>query len=182
MSRIYYVFFSCGTLLLAIAPILAQSKEKGPIITDFGEVFKIENPDFKLDTSKEYKAVFDVIESPESHGAINPAMETAARFLNMHAQAGVPHDQLQVALVVHGRASKDILSNGAYNQRYGTDNPNLKLIQAILDAGGQVIMCGQSAAGRGIPREAFIPGVQLSLSAMTALIQLQDENYRLIKF
>ena len=162
--------------------LTAQIKKSGPIITDFGEVWKISAPDYNIDNKVELKAVFDIMNSPEDHNQINATIETAARFLNMHAQSGVPADQLKFALVVHNKASKDIISHEAYQKRYGTNNPNYELVQALLDAGGQIIFCGQSSVSRGFPREELIDGVQLSLSAMTALIQLQDENYRLIKF
>jgi intracellular sulfur oxidation DsrE/DsrF family protein len=168
--------------LIFHASCLGQTKSTGPIINDFGKVWAIENPDFKVDPSKTYKAVFDIMNSPESHESVNATIETAARFLNMHAQSGVPTENLKIALVVHNKASKDVISNTAYQKKYGTDNPNQKLIKALLDAGGQIIFCGQSSLSRGFPREDLIDGVQLSLSAMTALIQLQDEDYRLIKF
>jgi len=162
--------------------LTAQTKKSGPIITDFGEVWEISEPDHKIDKNLEYKAVFDIMNSPENHEDLNTTIETAARFLNMHAQSGVPADQLKIALVVHNKASKDIITNEAYQKRYGTNNPNNDLVQALLDAGGQIIFCGQSSLSRGFPKEELIDGVQLSLSAMTALIQLQNEEYRLIKF
>ncbi len=180
MKKIYYLPLLYAFLF---APALkAQEKKTGPVIEEYGKVWAIENPDFKVDISKEYKAVFDIMNSPKSHGLVNTSIETAARFLNMHAQSGVPVGQLKVALVVHNAASKDVITNEAYKKRYGTNNPNQKLIKALLDAGGQVIFCGQSSLSRDFPREDLIEGVQLSLSAMTAIIQLQDENYRLIKF
>lgn len=171
-------------LFLFLLPLIisAQEKSTGPIIKDFGKVWAIENPDFKVDSTKTYKAVFDIMNSPESHEAVNASIETAARFLNMHAQSGVPAENLKVAVVVHNKASKDVISDEAYQKKYGTKNPNSELIKALQDAGGQIIFCGQSSVSRGFPREDLIEGVQLSLSAMTALIQLQDENYRLIKF
>ncbi len=162
--------------------LTAQTKKSGPIITDFGEVWEISEPDHEIDKNLEYKAVFDIMNSPDNHEKLNATIETAARFLNMHAQSGVPADQLKIALVVHNKASKDIITNEAYQKRYGTNNPNYDLVQALLDAGGQIIFCGQSSLSRGFPKEELIDGVQLSLSAMTALIQLQNEEYRLIKF
>ncbi len=159
-----------------------SQKKQGPIIKEYGKVWAIENPDFKINIAKEYRAVFDIMKSAENHQSINASIETAARFLNMHAQSGVPAKNLKIALVVHNAASKDVISNEAYQKKYGTDNPNKKLIEALIEAGGQVIFCGQSSLSRGFDREDLIDGVQLSLSAMTALVQLQDENYRLIKF
>ncbi len=171
-------------LFAFVLPIVlaAQDKSTGPIVKNFGAVWAIENPDFKVDTTKTYKAVFDIMNSPESHEAVNASIETAARFLNMHAQSGVPPENLKVALVVHNKASKDVITDAVYQKRFGTKNPNSDLIKALQDAGGEIIFCGQSSVSRGYPREELIDGVQLSLSAMTALIQLQNENYRLIKF
>lgn len=168
--------------LLVSVGISAQKKSKGPVITEFGEVYQVDNADFKIKPSEEFKAVFDIMDSPESHDEINGRIETAARFLNMHAQVGIPLENLKIALVLHNQASKDVMDNEAYQRHYGTDNPNRGLIQALLDAGGQVIFCGQSSNARNIPKEDLIPGIQLSLSAMTALIHLQSENYKLIKF
>jgi intracellular sulfur oxidation DsrE/DsrF family protein len=164
------------------ANCLAQSKQSGPVIEEFGKVWRIENTDFKVDTTKTYKAVFDIMNSPEDVSQRNASLETAARFLNMHAQSGVPSEQLKVALVVHNKASKDVITSEAYQRKYKVENPNEKLLQDLMAAGAQVIFCGQSSSSRGFPKEELIDGVQLSLSAMTALIQLQDENYRLIKF
>ncbi|MBT8235847.1 MAG: DsrE family protein, partial [Bacteroidia bacterium] len=116
------------------------------------------------------------------HEQINASIETAARFLNMHAQHGIAEDNLQVALVVHNKASKDIMTQEAYTERYGVSNPNFELVSALIDAGAKVIFCGQSSLSRGVPAENTIKGVQMSLSAMTAIIQLTDQNYTLIKF
>lgn len=180
MKKHYFPIFL--SLFILTFSIHAQDKSTGPIIKDFGKVWAIENPDFKIDTSKTYKAVFDIMNSPESHDAVNSSIETAARFLNMHAQSGVPAKNLKVALVVHNNASKDVITDSAYVKRYGSKNPNSELIKALQEAGGEIIFCGQSSVSRNFPREDLIEGVQLSLSAMTALIQLQDDDYRLIKF
>ena len=169
-------------LIFNIAALYAQEKSSGPVITEYGEVFAIDNADFEIDINNEYKAVFDIMNSPDSHSELNKSIETAARFLNMHVQSGVPAKQLKVALVVHNAASKDIITNAAYTAKYGVDNPNEKLIKALLEANAEIIFCGQSSKARGFPKEELIDGVHLSLSAMTALISLQDQGYRLIKF
>lgn len=160
----------------------SQEKTTGPIIKNHGKVWKIENLDIQVDTTKEYKVVFDIMDSPEDKNTVNAKIETAARFLNMHAQAGVPAENLKAVIVVHNAASKDIILDSAYQDKYGVKNPNTDLMKELLDANVEVIFCGQSSVSRGFPKEDLIPGVQLSLSAMTALIQLQDEGYRLIKF
>jgi Uncharacterized conserved protein len=160
---------------------ISQEKTTGPVIADYGPVFKIENPDFKTDMTQEFKVVFDVMDSPESHTVLNQKLETAARFLNLHAQAGIPVTQLKVAVIVHNAASKDITHDEAYKARFGVANPNSGMVQALLDAGVEIIYCGQSSMARNFPKEDLIPGVKIALSAMTANIQLQNEGYRPIK-
>lgn len=176
-SSIYFLIF-----LFVNYSAFSQEKNTGPIIKNHGKVWKINNVDIEVDTTKEYKVVFDIMDSPEDKNTVNAKIETAARFLNMHAQAGVPAENLKAVIVVHNAASKDIIVDSAYQDKYGTKNPNTDLMKALLNAKVEVIFCGQSSVSRGFPKEDLIPGVQLSLSAMTALIQLQDEGYRLIKF
>lgn len=182
MKTIHKNFFSLLMGLLIFASTIAQEKKTGPIIKDYGPVWDIANPDFKTDVTKTYKAVFDIMSSPEDPSQVNASLETAARFLNMHAQSGIPLEQLKVALVVHNKASKDLTHSKAYQIKYGVQNPNEGLLLQLMDAGAEIIFCGQSSISRGFPKEDLITGVQISLSAMTALIQLQDNNYRLIKF
>jgi intracellular sulfur oxidation DsrE/DsrF family protein len=171
-------------LFLFLVPLVccAQSRKAGPVVPNYGAVWPIDEPDYKTNTDEPLKVVFDIMNSPESYGTINASIETAARFLNMHAQAGVPSENLYVALVVHNKASKDVVLSEFYHERYGVENPNEPMIRELIDAGVQVIFCGQSSLSRNFPKTEIIEGVQLSLSAMTALIQLQNQGYRLVKF
>lgn len=148
----------------------------------FGATWEVPDATYATDTTQTFKAVIDVMNSPQDKSQINPWLETAARFLNMHAQAGIRPEQLQVALVVHNQASTDLLGDPHYQERFGMPNPNSGLLKALMEAGAKVVLCGQSSIARKVPIEETVPGVQLSLSAMTALIQLQDAGYRLIKF
>ena len=168
--------------IFIIGNTYAQEKKAGPIINDYGKVWQIDTPDYQVQHNNEFKVVFDIMNSPQDPAQLNTSIETAARFLNMHGQNGVTKENMKVALVVHSKASKDIISNDAYQDRYGMDNPNAEMVSQLMDAGVEFIFCGQSSMSRNFPIEETINGVQLSLSAMTALIQLQNEGYRLIKF
>jgi len=177
------VICSWGCLIiLCFQSVFGQKKEAGPVIKDFGKVWKVQNADYPTKTAQEFKVVFDVMNSPDNPSQRNASIETAARFLNMHAQSGVPIAQLHVALVVHNKASKDLITNEAYQNRFGIDNPNAEMIAQLLDADVDILFCGQSSMSRNFPKNELIPGVQLALSAMTALIQLQNEGYTFIKF
>ena len=159
-----------------------ENRVEGKIIKDFGETFEVSNPDIKTDTSAELKVIFDVSQSSEDKSKRNKYIETAARFLNMHANEGMKPEQLKVAMTIHGGAWQDVLDNKTYKEKFGVDNPNLPLIDALSKVGVDVIICGQTASYRGMTKETINPNVKMALSAMTALLQYQDKGYKFIKF
>jgi intracellular sulfur oxidation DsrE/DsrF family protein len=170
-------------LLFSILSINAQNnRANGKIITDYGKIFNVENPEIKTDTSATLKVIFDVSQSAKENNIINSDLVTAARFLNMHAEAGMDLKQLKVAITIHGSAWKDVLKDATYNEKYGTKNPNTELLKQLNSAGVDIIICGQTAAFRGMERDAVNPDVKFALSAMTALLQYQNSGYRFIKF
>lgn len=169
-------------LILLFLPILLNGQEAGPVITDFGKVYQIDNPDIPSDYTEVYKAVFDVYDSPSGRGVINPQLETAARYLNLHVKGGIAPENLKVALVVHGKATEDLLRPQEFLKKHGTPSANAALVRKLLDAGVSIAVCGQSATSRQIGREQTIEGVQWALSAMTALVHYQNKGYRFIKF
>ena len=154
----------------------------GPVVAEYGPVFEVASPDFATELERDYRAVFDVARSPEQGDGANPSIVTVARFLNMHAQAGVPQARLRAALVLHGAAGKDALHDLAYRQRFGRSNPNAPLIDKLHESGVRIILCGQTAASRGFERGELAEPVELALSAMTALVALQRDGFELIAF
>ena len=176
-----YIF----TLFLILNAALAVGqveRSKGKIITDFGQTFEVENPDIKTDINTTLKVIFDVSKSSEDTTQINSYLVTAARFLNMHADAGMNLDQLKVAITVHGSAWKDMLNDTIYMEKYGSKNPNTELLNQLNEAGVDIIMCGQTAAYRKVSKSDSNANVKFALSAMTALLQYQNNGYRFIKF
>lgn len=171
-------------LVFAFAKAYSQKPvaQSGNVIIDFGKTYEVPNPDFVTNTNMDFKAVFDVAKAPEDPSQRNKYIETIARFLNMHEKAGVPVKNLHVRMAVHGQASYGLLKNEAYKEQFGVDNPNIKMLEAIDRAGVDVILCGQTAGSRNISKERRLPLTQTALSAMTILIQSQQEGYQLIAF
>jgi intracellular sulfur oxidation DsrE/DsrF family protein len=170
-------------LLLGIfsTAVAAQpARDTGPVVPGFGGVYPTPGA-MALDPEAEYRAVLDVSRAGE-HGNMNRYFDTAARFLNMHARSGIPESQLAFALVVHGAATGDLLSNEAFRERFSRDNPNADLLEALQDAGVKIYVCGQSAAHAGFAAADFHPAVTYSLSAMSAHLMLQKQGYQIIPF
>ena len=174
-TRFFFIFF-------CLFSIVSAQKKSGPIVKDYGAVFSIEKPDLTLKSDQVYKVIFDVYTNSNKTGEINPLINTVARYLNMHAQVGVPAENMKVALVLHGRAAKDALSDQAYLSKYGSQNPNAGLISALNEAGVEVFVCGQSYKSRGLPLDGLSKDVKLSLSALTALVEYQEQGYKVINF
>jgi intracellular sulfur oxidation DsrE/DsrF family protein len=166
--------------LLAGSVSAQQQAVPGPLVTSGGPVFEVENPDFPTPMDTPLKAVFELRDAPRSPEGGQPQLNTMARFLNMHARHGVPRENLRVAGVVHAGGAFAMVNDARYREEFGVDNPNKEVIAEILASGGQLVLCGQSAAARGIDRDELLPGVQLALSAMTALTVLQQQGYEVI--
>lgn len=179
MKNIILILSICCGSLLSYAQ---TNRTDGKIIPDFGKTFKVKNPEIKTDTNATLKVIFDVAKSPEDTSKINSSIVTAARFLNMHADAGMDLSQLKVAMTIHGGAWKDILTDEVYLGKYGTKNPNTELIKQLNDAGVDIILCGQTANYRKVSRADANADVKFALSAMTALLQYQNNGYQFIKF
>jgi intracellular sulfur oxidation DsrE/DsrF family protein len=152
----------------------------GPLIPEFGKIARVETT-MPIPDGSAFSVAFDVSQQAEQ-GAESRYLASAARFLNMHVAAGVKPDDLRLAVVVHGGASKDLLSEKAYAARFKTDTANAALLRALMQHGVRVILCGQSAAYYDIALDDLEPGVEMALSAMTAHAQLQQSGYTLNPF
>jgi len=175
-------------LLLLTAAVVAASGQQppptpqpGPVVPGFGRTFDV--PEAALVPPKDHdlKVRFDVKEGAEP-GAVNIQFDSVARFLNMHARSGAPRERAHAALVVHGTAGKDLLTNDEYRKRYGQDNPNLKLLDELKAAGVRIYLCGQTSKGRNLPRASVSPAVDIALSAMVAHLVLDQDGYVLNPF
>ncbi len=173
-----------AALLLAV-PAAAQQADlsafqPGPVFAEFGPHAPVEGvKQFPADT--EFAIAFDVAK-PAEEGARNRGFESAARFINMHAAHGVDPDNIRIAVVVHGKAVLDLITEEARAGREMPANASGAMVSAMLEHGVRYIVCGQSAAAYGVTKDDLIDGVELNLSAMTAHAQLQQRGYTVNPF
>jgi len=167
------LFASTITISAVAAP---ADFETGPLIKEFGPVAAVPGA-VPLAKGTAFNVAFDVTQQGEE-GGLNRNFESAARFLNMHAAVGVSPENMNLAVVVHGAAVADVTNDAAY----GGDNANAELIKALLANRVRVIVCGQSAAFRGVTADDLLPGVEMAVSAMTAHALLQQKGYTLNPF
>ena len=143
----------------------------GPVIDGYGPNYFVDERDVPLPEGFVYKTVFDIGQDPEPD-EVNRYLVTVARFLNMHARNGVLPDDMNLAIVVHGAATRNLVK--------ADNNPNLQLLGKLQEAGVHVYLCGQSMVHSGIRKDELASGVQVGLSAMTLLTILQADGYALI--
>ncbi|SDJ71240.1 DsrE family protein [Microbulbifer yueqingensis] len=165
------------TILVPLFCAAAEPPTRGPVIEEYGPVFPVEQTD-PLTGTESFKISFDMVDMGKPD-KVNGKIESLARFLNMHARAGVKPGNIRLALVSHGNSGFSLLNDEQYRAKYGRANPNTPLINELLKHQVRIIICGQSAAHHGIANDHLHPGVEVALSAMTAHALLQQQGYTL---
>jgi intracellular sulfur oxidation DsrE/DsrF family protein len=173
-------FFLALIAALLAAPLQAGEPSMGPVIEGYGPTYPMENRDRPLKSDFVYRAVFDIARYGDDPERLNPRLVSVARYLNMHARNGVPVENMQLAVVVHGAAVRNILNDEAYRSRFQVDNPNLDLVEKLHAAGVRIYVCGQSLAFGKVAKSELAAPVEVALSAMTMLTVLQSEGYALL--
>ena len=157
---------------------IASFKE-GTKIKGFGKYATVDTATVNSETVM--KVAFDVGKAANA-GQVNRQIESLARFIHMHLAAGVAMENIHLALVVHGKASFDLLDNVSYQKVHQQNNASKPLIVGLLANNVRVILCGQTAAAYEISLPQLIKGAEIELSAMTAHALLQQNGYTLNPF
>ena len=167
-------------LILWSAHGAAAEPSLGPVIEGYGPTFPINDRDVALETGAVYKAVFDIGAYADDLNTINYRLVSVARYLNMHARNGVGVENMDLVVVIHGRAIHNLMRDDAYQLRHGINNPNLELLTRLHEAGVAIYICGQSMGFNGVKKSELVGETQVALSAMTMLTVLQNSGYALL--
>lgn len=182
-TTIKIMLAACAAAALP-CPALAgmEAFRAGEVIPEFGKIATVEGA-APIPADARFKVSFDITKQAEA-GQINRSIASAARFINMHGEAGVDPENISLALVLHGGATRDVVKQERYAEVVEGDaaNANAALIEALVAKGVKFYVCGQSAAYYGIKAADLLPGVEMSLSAMTAHALLQQDGYTLNPF
>ncbi len=169
-------------LLVMMAHVATAQEKVNPIIKDFGPVYEIPDAVEKPDPKMKYNLLVDLIMASARPDTINLGIEAAITLLNLHGVGGVPKKNLNMVMAVHNAAGYTVMNNEAYKARYKTDNPNLPMIKALVDAGVKIVVCGQTLKKRGIDPAALAPGVGIATSALTTITTYQLKGYATLKW
>ena len=144
----------------------------------------VQIPNVALPPTKEssYRAIFDATRPADKATQLVPALNMAGSELNALAAVDAPLSNARFAIVFHGPAVDGILDNDHYKAKFGTDNPNLKVIAEMKKRGVEFFVCGQYLAGEKIDPKTLTPDVTVAADALLVLMRYQNKGYALMSF
>lgn len=165
------------SLILVAFSVLAEEPNNGPVIKGYGQSFAVAGRDVPLVEDHQYQVVFELTQYSTDTTVVNRDLDRVARFLNAHAAQGVPRENMDIAVVIHGAALISLLNNEAYQSKYASDNPSLDLVNQLAKAGVGIYACGQSLGFRKWNKRELASPVMVGLSAMTLVNAFQAKGY-----
>jgi intracellular sulfur oxidation DsrE/DsrF family protein len=144
----------------------------------------VEIPNVALPPTKnsKYQAIFDATRPADKATQLVPALNMAGSEMNALDAVGAPLSNLRFAIVFHGSAVDGILDNDHYKTKFGTDNPNLRVITEMKKRGVEFFVCGQYLAGEKIDPKTLTRDVTVAADALLVLMQYQNKGYALMSF
>ncbi len=153
----------------------ATSKWEFPIIPQHGGV--VPRPKAVEQPRAGAKVIFDATADAKP-AEINKGLERAARLLNLYGAAGYKAQDVKIAIVLHGEATKSILNDEAYKTRFQEEhNPNLPLVRELQKAGVELLVCGQALNSKGYADDEVTEGIRIVASALTVVINKQSDGF-----
>lgn len=169
------------TCLLSVGLITTvQAQDKlFPVIKGYGAIEAVPFESVKPDPNQTYKLIDELYFSQDNKEKLYGSLDYSARIVNGHAAAGVPKENLKMAIVIFSGATPAILNNEEYKKRFGFDNPNIEVLDQLIAAGVDVIVCGQSMVKQKITPDLVHKGVKQAFSRITATSALLNKGYHI---
>lgn len=168
------------TLTIALPGLTGEYEWQNPAIKNHGSAAVFENTELLPETDRVQRIVFDGTSESDTPEAVNPVLNKLARIINLYEGAGVSENRRRLAVVVHGGATHSLLTNEHFREEFGVNNPNIRLVRALVDDGVKIYVCGQALAKHGYQPDWLLPGVRLTQTAVFALTALQQKGYALV--
>lgn len=169
-------------VIVAIASVLASpaallSQSGADVIRQQGAGPVAKNVTFPAPKDLVYKVAWAVNVGPEQADSVVPGFRSPASFLVTSDENGVPRANVRQAIVVWGSATHSLLKNDAYRKAKGADNASIALLQALDEAGVEIIVCGVALINRKLDRADLLPFVKIAPTATMALATLGARGY-----
>lgn len=174
-----------GTLVVTLGLVAAQNVSAKdiawttPLVKGYGPIKYDPTLAMQPDKTLDYKVVFKVVK-PKNKAGVNAKLWHVARLLNLLYAGGVPKDHIHLVVVIAGGATPIVLTNKAYNAKFLTDNPDMKLIRALSEQGVKFYVCSQAVAEHHFKLQDVNKYITKSLSAITDLSYFQLHGYAML--
>jgi intracellular sulfur oxidation DsrE/DsrF family protein len=148
--------------------------------SEWSAIFPVKNIQEKPDVAMRYKLLINMTQWSKDTSAIrqiNGGLAEVGRIINLHIAAGIPKENLDIAMVVHGGALNVYLTNEAYRKKFNVDNPNLDILKQFTSIKTRLLACGQAELFFNIPAADMIPDVKTALTAKVVLSTYQLKGY-----
>ena len=154
---------------------VASREASQPVIAGYGAVVQL--ADAAMQPRSGSKLLVDVTRGGDPV-ELNSALEKVAKYLNIYAGGGAEPADAQIAVVFHGDATLAVLNPDAYAKVFGTKgNPNINLLRQLHESDVEMYVCGQSLISKGSSPEDVAVFVETTVSALTAVVNLQADGY-----
>jgi len=148
----------------------------------FMGVLPVLDPALQFDPKQRHKVAIDLTMPYQDSSKASFGITEIGRTFNLHVVNGAPKENIEMVVIVHGPAIRTFLTDELYSKRNGIANPNIPILQELSRNGVKFYVCGQSLAILKMKRESFIPELQVSLSAKTAITEFQAKGYSFLYF
>lgn len=165
--------------------VIRKSKLYPAIKSDFWSYAEpVKHIDASPDPTMDYNVVFDFTEvtmlddtDKVDSSRMNSGLAEIGRIYNMHVAAGIPKGKIHFVLSIHAYAIHILLTNEEYRKKFKTDNPSIRIIKELSDAGVRFEACGQAMNRLNIQKSMLVPQVSVVLTSKTSLTQYQLKGF-----
>ena len=182
MWRLLANLIAAAVIVTARAAWAAPAELKPAVPEAYGYI-PIPGAALAPDPNSTYRMAFDARKGADKPGELAPAVNLAAAELNTLVASKIPSNHFRIAIVFHAREADDaLLDNRHYRQKYGVDNPNLRPLAEMRNAGVALYVCGQQLRADGVDTKALSRDVAVAADGLVALTYLQNHGYAVLVF
>ncbi len=178
MSSFYRRLLHAALLLWGIAFLRRlEAQTPAALLERFGRSPVATDVTFPVAKDLPYRIAWGINAGPVAADSIVPDLRKPANFLFLAERNGIPARNVHLAIVIWGTATQSLLGNDAYRALTGTENASAAVLEALHDAGVEIIVCGEALINRRIARADLLPFVKVAPTAMLALATLHAQGY-----
>lgn len=151
-----------------------------PVIEGYGKIKYSKDVAVQPDTNLEYKMVYKITTS-ETREGINKGLNGIAHAINMLGCANIFSDAVKIVATIQGPATTIVLTDSAYQKKFGKKNPNTEVIKLLSNYGVKLFVCSQATAYKKIDNSQINQNITEALSGSSVLINYQLNGYALMQ-